>query len=41
MVVVEGKIVYSYDELLKMASQEPYRNKEYLVVEGIVPIAGG
>ena len=41
MVVVEGRIIYSYDELLKLASQEAYRNREYLEVEGVATIAGG
>lgn len=41
MVVVEGRIVYSFEELVELASQEPYRSKEYLEIEGILPIAGG
>ncbi len=42
IVLVEGHRVISYDELVKLASQEMYRNREFLKVE-LVPIevAGG
>jgi hypothetical protein len=41
MILVEGQIVHSYDELVHLAAQEEYRDKEFLEVIGIMPIAGG
>jgi hypothetical protein len=41
IIVVEGQNVYSYDDLVQIASQEKYRNKEYIEVSQIPPIEGG
>ena len=43
VVVVEKQMVNSYEELVQLASQEKYRDKEYLELTVISPvwIAGG
>ena len=40
-VVVEGEIVDSHKELVKLASQEPFKDREFLEVTILVAIAGG
>ena len=40
-VVVEGEVVHSHKELVKLASQEQYKHKEFLEVTILVAIAGG
>ena len=41
LVVVEGKGITSYQELLKLAGQEPYREKQFLEMRVLPFIAGG
>ena len=40
LVLAEGQVVRSYDELAKLANQEPYKDKGYLEVK-LEPIIGG
>ena len=40
-VVVEGQIVSSYEELLRLASEKPYRDKDFLEVTLIEVVVGG
>lgn len=39
-VVVDGQLIQSYEELVKIVNQDKYRNKVYLEV-GLYPVAGG
>jgi hypothetical protein len=39
--LVEGQGVQSYDELSHIATQEKYKNKEFLEVEWLQVIGGG
>jgi hypothetical protein len=41
LVMVEGQEIYSYQELLAMASKEPFKNYEFLDVRVMPFIAGG
>lgn len=41
LVMVEGQEIYSYDELVEMASKEPFKNQEFLDVRVMPFIAGG
>jgi hypothetical protein len=41
IIVAEGKQINSYDDLLNMVQQEPFRNKEYLEVFFLPMIFGG
>lgn len=41
LVMVEGQEIYSYDELVEMASKEPFKNQEFLDVRIMPFIAGG
>jgi len=41
LVVVEGQVINSYDELVKLAGQDSYKNKEFLKVELLPLIVGG
>lgn len=41
LVVVEGRLINSYDGLVKLAGQNSYQNKESLKVTLIPLIAGG
>ena len=41
IIVVEGHVVNSYEELVRLASQEFYRNKEYLEVHMYSGAIGG
>ncbi len=41
IVVIDGKNVRSYDELVKIVSQEKYSNQEFVEVVQIPAIAGG
>jgi len=38
---IEGQSIQSYEELFKIASQDKYKNKEYLVIEWLQVIGGG
>jgi hypothetical protein len=38
---IEGQGIQSYDQLVQIASQDKYRNKEFLVVELLQIIGGG
>lgn len=38
--LVEGQGVHSYDELVRIATQDKYKNKEF-IVELLQPIEGG
>jgi len=40
-IVVEGKVIRSYEELLHLAEQDPYRNKEFLEVRIVLSVMGG
>ena len=41
LVMVEGQEIYSYQELLAMASKEPFKSREFLNVRVMPFIAGG
>lgn len=40
IVIVDGKVLISYDELINLAAQGIYRNKSYIRVE-LAPLIGG
>lgn len=40
LVAVDGQLIHSYEELLQLATQEDYKNREFIEV-GIYPQAGG
>ncbi len=42
MVVVEGQVVNSYEELVQLASRDDYKDKEFLEVELLptLPVGG-
>jgi hypothetical protein len=40
-VVVEGQVIYSYEELVQVAAQDCYKDKEYLEVVLVRAIGGG
>jgi hypothetical protein len=39
--LVEGQGVHSYDELVHIATQDKYKNKEFLEIEWLQMIGGG
>jgi hypothetical protein len=41
IIVVEGRQITSYEDLLKMAGQEKYKDKKYLEVMFLPMIIGG
>ena len=41
VIVVEQNVVRSYDDLIKLASQDPYKDKEFLEVQFLPVIVGG
>jgi hypothetical protein len=41
MFLVDGERVNSFDELASLASQDKYKNKEYVEVIALLFIAGG
>ena len=41
MFLVEGQRVHSYNELVRIASQDKYREQEYLEIIAVLFIAGG
>ena len=41
IIVLDGKDVRSYDELVKIVLQEKYKNQEFIEVVQIPAIAGG
>ena len=41
VIMVDGKTVYTYDELFDLATQDNYKNKEYLEVVLLQVIEGG
>ena len=41
LVVVEGTLIRSYEELLELASQDPYKDREFLEVRLETIIGGG
>ncbi len=41
MVLVDGKRVHSYDELVQVATQDIYKNREYVEVVLLQLAAGG
>ena len=41
VIMVEGQTVHSYDELVEIAIQDKYRNKEFLDVVLLQVIEGG
>lgn len=40
IIVVEGRVISTYEELKALADQDPFKNKEYLDVE-LAPILMG
>jgi len=40
IVAVEGQVIHSYEELVQLATQDCYKDKEFLEV-GLYPQAGG
>ena len=41
VIVVEGQIINSYEELLKLATQDQYKDKEYLEASLLPAVVGG
>jgi hypothetical protein len=41
IVVVEGEVIRSYDDLVKFASQDRFKDREYLEVQMETIVAGG
>ena len=41
LVVVEGQVVNSYEELVQLASRDDYKDKEFLEVELLPTLPGG
>jgi len=41
IIVLDGKNIRSYDELAKIASQEKYRNQEFIEVVQVPAVTGG
>lgn len=41
VIMVDGKTVYTYDELVDLATQDNYKNKEFLEVVLLQVIEGG
>ncbi len=41
MFILDGKRIQSYDELVRIASQEKYKDKEYIEVKAVIHMAGG
>jgi hypothetical protein len=39
--LVAGQGIHSYDELVRIASQDKYKDVEFIVVELLQPIVGG
>ena len=40
LITVEGQVLSCYDELVRLATQEPYQDREFLEVE-LLPLLGG
>ena len=40
LVIIEGQVVSSYDDFVKLCSQEPYKDKDFLKVS-LFPVADG
>ena len=41
LIVIDGQQIRSYDELAQIASQEKYRNQEFIEVVQVPAITGG
>jgi hypothetical protein len=41
IVIVEGKVINSYEELVQLAAQASYKDKEFLEVELLPAVIGG
>jgi len=41
LVAVDGYLIYSYDELVRLVSQERYKGKGLLELRVITPVGGG
>ncbi len=39
-IVVEGEVILSYEQLVQLAAQDEYKDKEFLEVE-LLPLTGG
>jgi hypothetical protein len=39
--LVEGQGIHSYDELVRIVTQDKYKDAEFIVVELMQPIVGG
>ena len=41
IILVEGRKVHSHDDLVQLATQDNYKNKEFIEVNLILPFLGG
>jgi hypothetical protein len=41
IVAVEGEVIHSYEELIRLASQDRYRDRDFLEVQMETVVAGG
>ncbi len=41
IVVVEGEVIYSYEDLLQLASQDRFKDRDFLEVQLETILAGG
>ena len=40
-IAIDGRMVYSYDELVQVASQDGVRDRDFLEVAVLIPAGGG
>ncbi len=41
LVIVEGQVVDSYDDFIKLYSEEPYTDREFIRIELVHVVTGG
>jgi hypothetical protein len=41
MIMIDGKRIQSYEELVELVSQDKYQGQEFVEIVGILPVAGG
>jgi hypothetical protein len=41
MIMLDGKRIQSYAELVQLVSQDKYKGQEFVEIVGILPVAGG
>ena len=41
IIIVEGQMVHTYDELVTMVTQDSCKDKEFIEVKLVVPYSGG